>query len=130
MVQRKKFDVILRFLVDRYRRTKPPKYDALQFVVPARLPKPVIGSLMLYSPLYQAADTFNALPAILQSASNLTSFKGAVSRYSVIFALFLREQKMAVARASVADIRSESLAVRAAWLPGHAPTLAADMTVP
>ena len=44
MVQRKKFDVILRLLVDRYRRTKPPKPDALQFVVPARLPKPVIGS--------------------------------------------------------------------------------------
>ena len=44
MVQRKKFDVILRFLVDRYRRTKPPKPDASQFVVPARLPKPVIGS--------------------------------------------------------------------------------------
>ena len=36
---------------------------------------------------------------------------------------------MAVARASVADIRSESLAVRAAWQPGHH-TLAADMTVP
>ena len=44
MVQRKKLDVILRFLVDRYRRTKPPKPDASQFVVPARLPKPVIGS--------------------------------------------------------------------------------------
>ena len=46
MVQRKKFDVILRFLVDtgRYRRTKPPKPDASQFVVPARLPKPAIGS--------------------------------------------------------------------------------------
>ena len=43
MVQRKKFDVILRFLVDRYRRTKPPKPDASQVVVPARLPKPVIG---------------------------------------------------------------------------------------
>ena len=27
-----------------YRRTKPPKPDASQFVVPARLPKPVIGS--------------------------------------------------------------------------------------
>ena len=44
MVQRKKFDVILGFLVDRYRRTKPPKPDASQFVVPAQLPKPVIGS--------------------------------------------------------------------------------------
>ena len=44
MVQRKNFDVILRFLVDRYRRTKPPKPDASQFVVPARLPKPAIGS--------------------------------------------------------------------------------------
>ena len=44
MVQRKKFEVILRFLVDRYRRTKPPEPDASQFVVPARLPKPVIGS--------------------------------------------------------------------------------------
>ena len=30
MVQQKKFDVILRFLVDRYRRTKPPKPDASQ----------------------------------------------------------------------------------------------------
>ena len=38
-VPRKKFDVILRFLVDRYRRTKPPKPDASQFIVPARLPK-------------------------------------------------------------------------------------------
>ena len=37
----------------------------------------------------------------------------------MIFCAFLREQKMAVARASVADIRSESLAVRAAWQPGH-----------
>ena len=44
VVQRKKFDVILGFLVDRYRRTKPPKPDASQFVVPARLPKPAIGS--------------------------------------------------------------------------------------
>ena len=44
VVQRKKFDDILRFLVDRYRRTKPPKPDASQFVVPARLPKPAIGS--------------------------------------------------------------------------------------
>ena len=44
MVQRKKFDVILRFLVDRYRRAKPPKPDASQVVVPARLAKPVIGS--------------------------------------------------------------------------------------
>ena len=42
-----------------------------------------------------------------------------MSRYSVIFCAFLREQKMAVARASVADIRPESLAVRAAWQPGH-----------
>ena len=44
MVQRKRFEVVLRFLVDRYRRTKPPKPDASQFVVPARFPKPVIGS--------------------------------------------------------------------------------------
>ena len=44
VVQRKKFDVILRFLVDRYRRTKPDAPDASQFVVPARLPKPAIGS--------------------------------------------------------------------------------------
>ena len=48
MVQRKKFDVILRFLVDRYWRTKPPKPDASQFVVPARLPKPVIGSVVFF----------------------------------------------------------------------------------
>ena len=33
-----------RLLVDRYQRTKSPKPDASQFVVPARLPKPVIGS--------------------------------------------------------------------------------------
>ena len=46
VVQRKKFDVILRFLGDRYRRTKPPKPDASQVVVPwpARLPKSEIGS--------------------------------------------------------------------------------------
>ena len=31
-------------LVDRYRRTKPPKPDASQIVVPGRLPKPAIGS--------------------------------------------------------------------------------------
>ena len=52
MEQRKKFDVILRFLVDRYRRMKPPKPDASQFVVPARLPKPVIGSGGLPSSLF------------------------------------------------------------------------------
>ena len=46
MVQRKKFDVIVRFQVDRYLRTKLPKPDASQFVVPARLPKPVIGSVV------------------------------------------------------------------------------------
>ena len=38
-------------------------------------------SLMLNSPLYQAADTFNALPAILQSASNLTSFKNGAALF-------------------------------------------------
>ena len=37
---------------------------------------------------------------------------------------------MAVARASVADIRPGSLAVRAAWQPGHLRWLHADMTVP
>ena len=40
---------------------------------------------------------------------------------------------MAVARASVTDIRSDhdSLAVRAAWQPGQRrPMLAADMTMP
>ena len=36
---------------------------------------------------------------------------------------------MAVARASVADIRPESLAVRVAWQPGLVPALATDMTV-
>ena len=39
-----------------------------------------------------------------------------------MFCAFLREQKMAVARASVADIRPdrhESLACRAAWQPRH-----------
>ena len=38
-------------------------------------------SLMLNSPLYQAADTFNSLPAVLQSASSLTFFK-TVPHYS------------------------------------------------
>ena len=38
-------------------------------------------SLMLNFPLYQAADTFNALPAILQSASNLTSFKNSAALF-------------------------------------------------
>ena len=38
-------------------------------------------SLMLNSPLYQAADTFNALPAILQSASSLTSFKNGAALF-------------------------------------------------
>ena len=38
-------------------------------------------SLMLNSPPYQAADTFNALPAILQSASNLTSFKNGAALF-------------------------------------------------
>ena len=37
-------------------------------------------------------------------------FKGAVSRYSVIFCTFLREHKMAAARASVADISAVSRA--------------------
>ena len=37
--------------------------------------------LMLNSPLYQAADTFNALPAILQSASSLTSFKNGAALF-------------------------------------------------
>ena len=58
---------------------------------------------------------------------------GSVTIFSDFFALFLREQKMAVARASVADIRPESLAVRAAWAAWRPPptcTLAADMTVP
>ena len=46
MVQWKKFDVILRFLVDRYRRTKPPKQNPMHrsSLFWARLPKPVIGS--------------------------------------------------------------------------------------
>ena len=47
------------------------------------------------------------------------SLKGQCHDNQWFFALFLREQKMAVARASVADIRPESLAVRAAWQPGH-----------
>ena len=38
-------------------------------------------SLLLNYPLYQAADTFNSLPAALQSAASLTSFK-TVLRYS------------------------------------------------
>ena len=54
-----------------------------------------------------------------REALHKATFKGAVSRYSVIFCAFLREQKMAFARASVADIRPESLTVRAAWQPGH-----------
>ena len=48
-------------------------------------------------------------------------FKGAVSRYSVIFCAFLREQKMAVARASVADI--DLKAWPSAW-PGSLATYA------
>ena len=51
--------------------------------------------------------------------------KGQCHYIQWFFALFLREQKMAVARASVADIRPESLAVRAAWQSGHLATLAA-----
>ena len=38
-------------------------------------------SLMLNSPLYQAADTFNSLPAVLQSASSLTSFKNGAALF-------------------------------------------------
>ena len=56
--------------------------------------------------------------------------KGAVSRHSVIFCAFLREQTMAVARSSVADIRPESLAILATWQPGHQCWPADDMTVP
>ena len=38
-------------------------------------------SLMLNSPLYQAADTFNSLPAVLQSASSLTFFKNGAALF-------------------------------------------------
>ena len=61
----------------------------------------------------------------IESVRNILDFqyldllKGQCHDIQWFFALFLREQKMAVARASVADIRSESLAVRAAWQPGH-----------
>ena len=54
-----------------------------------------------------------------RSNFDLWPLKGQCHDIQWFFALFLREQKMAVARASVADIRSESLAVRAAWQPGH-----------
>ena len=84
---------------------------------------------ILRSCLSRASTKFiSEIPFIIVKESFV---KGVVPRYSVIFCAFLREQKMAVARASVADIRSESLAVRAAWQPGQRrPTLAADMTVP
>ena len=75
---------------------------------------------------YQAVDegskTTGAILHVGRNARNsetLWMVKGAVSRYSVIFCAFLREQKMAVAHTSVADIKPESLAVRAAWQPGH-----------
>ena len=38
-------------------------------------------SLMLNSPLYQAADTFNSLSAVLQSVSNLTSYKNGAALF-------------------------------------------------
>ena len=55
----------------------------------------------------------------LYSFQGNANIKGAVSRYSVIFCAFFARAKMAVPRARVADIRPESLAVRAAWQPGH-----------
>ena len=63
---------------------------------------------------------------VRHQANRNLNFKGAVSRYSVIFYASLREWKMATARASVADIRS--------WLLGqpreqlHRPTWVAQMS--
>ena len=45
-------------------------------------------------------DAFYSCPTFLSN-----TFKGAVSQYSVMFCAFLREQKMAIVRANVADIR-------------------------
>ena len=42
---------------------------------------------------------------MLKKGTSLNRIKGTVSQYSVIFSAFLREQKMATAHASVADIR-------------------------
>ena len=59
---------------------------------------------------------------ILVNSKNLRTIrklKGQCHDIQWFFALFLREQKMAVTRARVADIRPESLAVRASWQPGH-----------
>ena len=49
-----------------------------------------------------------------------TAIKGAVSRYSVIFALFCASKKWRLlAQVSRTSDLAESLAVRAAWQPGH-----------
>ena len=47
-------------------------------------------SLMLNSPLYQAADTFNSLPAVLQSASSLTSFKNGAALFLFTCPMFMQ----------------------------------------
>ena len=49
----------------------------------------------------------------------LCGIKGAVSRYSVIFCAFLREQKWRLLAQVSRTVRLESSAVRAAWQPGH-----------
>ena len=62
---------------------------------------PAAAHDQLYHQLYQVY--LDTKPFISPRAD----IKGAVSRYSVIFcAFFLREQKMAVARASVADMKA------------------------
>ena len=70
---------------------------------------------MLNSPLYQAADTFNSLPAVLQSASSLTSFKAGppleailviFGRRALIFFLFERSWKKMKNDATFVRMRS------------------------
>ena len=59
------------------------------------------------------------------------NLKGAVSRYSVIFCAFFCASKNSGCSRKCRGHRSESLAVRAAWQPGHQRwLLIADMTVP
>ena len=75
------------------KRRSVPRSECLQF--------------LLFLPTFVSHIPFSFFPFHFPSAF---AIKGAVSRYSVIFALFLREEKMATARASVADISSVSRA--------------------
>ena len=80
MVQRKKFEVIPSFLVDRYRWTKPPKPDASQFVVPARLHKPVIGSGGLSSSRFD-----DDVPEVMINCTWTASFSWRVKEAALWF---------------------------------------------